>query len=619
MAPTFTPDHLLAGRYRIVHLLGVGQTAEVYEAEDLSLQRRIVVKVLLADLAAHESIRRAFRERIIRAATLSHPHIARVFDGGQESGAIFMISEYLSGGSLDDVLAAGRRFSIDDGARLGRDVASALAYIHEQGFILGNLAPSKLLFDAEGQVRVSEVTLAGLASAYREGMSIDDARYLSPEQAIGEPAGAESDVYALALILFEAVTGSAAYEGTTAEAILRSRLDTPLPVRLELGTLDMVLAQAAVPDPRLRLDAEQFSSRLGAVVGDTSPLVVRPGSEEIPLLSQFEPQTPRSSIGFNAPSPEQVTGSQPVVGAFPRASRAQSVPAGSPPRGPVGRTPRFERSQYDLPRTTSRRRGFLIAAIVIVILAIAGGAIWKLGVFKSSYTVPNLVGLTTTQASSSIATDGFILDVIDVNSAKVPVNKIVSQSPLAGAKAKSGSAIDVHVSKGPAVVTLPRNLVGETCNQAAAKLTTLHVVSECPANRRVYSNVIPINRIYRVLYERSVNPLVVPRGATVILQRSKGTPAATTTTTTTPPSTTTTSSTTATSTTTTTPSAVKVAVPNVVGDNYAQAYAAMKKAVLYFTTTGTDAGTTKWTKVISQFPAAGTVVPEKSQVTLNVQ
>ena len=97
----------------------------------------MAVKVLLADLAAHEEVRRAFRDRIIRASTLSHPHLARVFDGGQEHGAIFMISEYLRGGSLEDVLAAGRRLSVDDGARLGRDVASALAYVHENGFVLG--------------------------------------------------------------------------------------------------------------------------------------------------------------------------------------------------------------------------------------------------------------------------------------------------------------------------------------------------------------------------------------------------------------------------------------------------------------------------------------------------
>ena len=93
----------------------------------------------------------------------------------------------------------------------------------------------------------------------------------------------------------------------------------------------------------------------------------------------------------------------------------------------------------------------MIAAVVIVVLAIAAGVVWKLGVFKSSYAVPNLVGQTTKQASTAIASDGFTLDVKDVNSATVAINEIVSQTPLAGAKAKSGSVIDVNVSKGPSV------------------------------------------------------------------------------------------------------------------------------------------------------------------------
>jgi beta-lactam-binding protein with PASTA domain len=169
------------------------------------------------------------------------------------------------------------------------------------------------------------------------------------------------------------------------------------------------------------------------------------------------------------------------------------------------------------------------------------------------------------------------------------------------------------------VVTLPRSLIGETCNQAAAQLTALHVVSTCPASRRVYSNVIPANHVYRVLYGRSVNPLVVPEGATVILQRSKGTPVATTTTTA-PATTTTTSPTGTTTTTTTMPASTGLRpVPNVVGDDYAQTVAAFQKAVLFFTTTGHDAGTTKWTKVIAENPGAGTSVPYRSSVTLTVQ
>lgn len=615
MAPTFSPDHVLAGRYRIVHLLGVGQTAEVYEAEDVSLQRRVAVKVLLPGLASHEEIRRAFRDRIIRASTLSHPHLARVFDGGQESGAIFMISEYLSGGSLEDVLRAGRRFSVDDGARLGRDVASALAYVHEHGFILGNLSPSKLLFDSDGRVRVSDVALAGLAAPYRERMTLDDARYLSPEQAVGEPATAESDVYALALILFEAVTGSSAYEGTTPEAILRARLDTPLPVRLELGTLDMVLAQAAVPDPRLRLDAAQFSTRLGAVVGDASPLVVRPGGEE-PLLAQFEPLKPRSSIGFSAPSAEQITGAAPIVvgGAFPHAPRGQA-PGTSTVRAPLGHTPRFEQSQYDLPRNERRRWGFLVAAIVIVLLAIVAGVLWKEGFFKKTYTVPDLVGKTAVQASSAIAGDGYTLSISYVYSPTVAPHDIVSQSPAAGAKEKSGSVIDVDVSKGPALSTLPTKLVGETCPVAEAQLKAVDVKATCPASDRIFSNVIANNKIARILYKRTPNPSVVPRGATVVLERSKGPRVvATTTTTTTAPTTTTT-----TTTTTTPANEGPRAVPDVVGDDYAETVAAMKKAVLYFTTEGPGAGTTTWTTVVSEDPPAGTKVAYKSTVILHVR
>ena len=610
MAPTFSPDYTLAGRYRIREMLGVGQTAEVYVAEDLSLHRLVVVKVLLADLAAHEEIRRAFRDHIIRAATLSHPHLARVFDGGQESGSIFMISEYLSGGSLEDVLGAGRRFSVDDGARLGRDVASALAYVHEQGFVLGSLSPSKMLFDGEGQVRVSDVALAGLAAGYRERMTLDEARYLSPEQAIGEPASSESDVYALALILFEAVTGTAAYEGTTPEAILRARLDSPLPVRLELGSLDMVLAQAAVPDPRLRLDAEQFSARLGAVVHDAAPLVVRPGSQELPLLAQFTAQEERSSIGFRPPSAEQIVGASPEpTGGYTRVPRAAAnlgAGGGGVPRGPVGRTPRFERGQYDLPRDP-RRWGVIIAVLVLLVVVIGAGAAWKSGLLSKSHSVPNLVGKSVKQASAAIKSGSFTLRVTNrVDSAKVPVGNIVTQTPVAGTSEKSGSTITVSVSKGPVLVTMPTNLVGKSCAAATAQLSALHVTATCPATAAIFSPTVPLNDVARVLYQKGQNPLVVPLHAGVTLSLSKG-PAPSTTTTTT-------------STTTTTLAGQGLrAVPNVVGDNQAQAVAAMKKAVLYYTTTGPNANTTKWTKVVSENPAAGTMVPYKSSVTLTVQ
>jgi len=633
--PTFASGHLLVNRYRIGELLGIGQTAEVYLAEDTSLQRSVVVKVLLPRLAGHEDVRAAFRDRIVRAATLSHPHLARVYDGGQESGSIFMICEYLSGGSLEQVLASGRTLSVDDGARLGRDVASALAYVHESGMVHGALSPSKLLLDGEGRVRVSDVALAGIGSAYRERLTLNDVRFLSPEQAIGDPAGPKSDVYALALIIYEALTGVTPFDGVTPESVLRARINATLPMRPELGTLDMLLAQAAVADPRLRLDADTFASRLGAVVSDDAPLVIAPVLGEVPLLSQYRPSAPRNSVGFRPPSPDQITGATQVVA--PQGTRGaprHARPADewmTPATGSLGARrsvrPEFDDSDYSrLPG--SRRLAFLVAAVLLLVLAIGGGLAWIFGAFTSSHTVPTLVNVNLSQFEGSTATlhpndarlkatletDGFTIHITHAYSATVPVGVIMAQTPVAGTVEKSGQVITVSVSNGVHVVKLPTKLVGEDCTTAEARLHALHVNATCPATKLVSSSVTPLGKIAKVVDRAGHVVTSVPVNSTVILERSSGPAIVTTTTTTTStlPNTTTT--------TTTIPVAQRVAVPNVVGMDRAQVLAAFKKADLYYSTRGKGAGTKPtWTSVVSEVPGAGTTVKKLSNVILNVK
>ena len=635
-SPTFAPGHDLVGRYRIIELLGVGRTAEVYTAEDLSLRRTVVVKVLLASLAAYEDVRREFRDRIVRAATLSHPHLERVYDGGQSSGAIFMVTEYLSGGSLENVLASGRLLDTDDTARLGRDVSGALAYVHANGFVMGSLSPSSLLFDDEGRVRVSDVALAGLGAMHDEPLTYDAVRYLSPEQALGEPAEPKSDVYALALILFEAATGTSPFEATSAEAMLRVRITTPLPVRAELGTLDMLLAQAAVPDPRLRLDAEQFANRLSSAVSDGRPLVVAPIRDQMPLLAQFTPTEPRTSIGFRAPSAAQITGSTPHV---PAASSFERAPAPRTIRSNIDRSPqsidsgyrapgRPQRSNFDdlPPRPPRGRRvAFAAAAILLVIVAAVGGVVWKFGLLSTKHTVPSLVGLTISGATTALTDNGggFTLTVSHAYSATTPKHKIVSQSPVAGTTGSAGLAIAVTVSDGTrpvAHVIMPTNLVGKDCATATSQLAALHVVAQCPSSAAITSPSVAAGKIVKVLYHATTDPKSVLRGATVTLVLSTG-PGTTTTTTTLAGTTTTTLAGTTTTSTTTTTVAVNtlVAVPNVAGLTRAQVFAAMHTAGLYFSTKGPGAGTSKWTTGVSTVPAAGTKVKRLSTVIVNVK
>ena len=611
MASTFLPDYQLAGRYRIIDLIGVGHTAEVYLAEDLSLNRTVVVKVLLPALAVHEEVRRAFRDNIVKSATLSHPHLARVYDGGQENGAIFMITEYLGGGSLEDVLTSGRILSTDDAARLGRDVASALNYLHENGFVHSELSPSKLLFDEEGMVRVSDVALAGLGTAYRERLSLDDVRYLSPEQVLGEAISEKTDVYSLALIMYEAVTGEAPFDEMTPEAVLRQRIHSPLPVRPELGTLDMILAQAAIPDPLMRLDAGQFSNRLSGVTSDSLPLVVLQSNGPTPLLQQsLNNQAPRETIGFNAPSPDQLIGNtQAVPTAFPLPQQPRPVSSTPQPvdnefREARRRTPITFDSMPPSRVLRKGKSGFLLAAILIAVVGVGGGVAYEMGLFTTKHTVPSLIGLTSTQAQSLLKSDGdpfTITETKSVASATVDKGKIVSQSVAVGTAGKAGLVIQVEISKGPTMVTLPTNLVGENCVTATAQLAKLKLIAQCPTSAQVDSSAVPAGRIVSYSYNKTENPAQVPANETVILSVSTGAAATTGSTTTTLANT-----------------AGTVSVPNVVGLNPTQTLAAMHTALLFYATTGPGSNTGKWLSVVSQTPAAGTVVKLKTKVVLVV-
>ena len=627
MSPTFAPGHDLVGRYRILELLGVGATAEVYLAEDLTLQRRVVVKVLLGELSAYEDVRRSFRDHIIRAATLNHPQVARVFDGGQESGSIFMVTEFLSGGSLEDVLRSGRVLGADDTARLGRDVSAALAYLHANGFVHGSLSPSKLLFDEQGLVRVSDIALAGLGEMHREQLSFDDVRYLSPEQALGGVAVDKSDVYALALILYESVTGESPFESATPEVMLRRRINTPLPVRAELGTLDMVLAQAAVPDPRVRLDAEQFASRLSAVAIDVAPLSLRHLRAGVPLLAQFPASTPRSSIGFRPPSADEIVGATAVVPIVSRQYPSPQTPRRDAdtgaPTSVVRRVapPSRPRATGPIEPPPQRRLLFFVLAVSLVLVAVVAAVSWQLGFFATKHTVPSLIGMNYQRAAAQLKAEGFTLSVTQhSHSSTTPPNDVLTQNPTAGTRALAGQTVNVTVSEGPVVVVLT-NILGQDCVSATAQLAAMHVTAQCPSSASVASSTVPSGRVASVIYKNTTNPKSVPLGSTVTLALSTGPVVATTTTTVSPTTTTPTTTTTAPASTTTTTALGQGprAVPNVVGDSRSQVYAAMRAASLYFSTTGPGSNSPAWTTVVAQTPAAGTVVPWHSSVTLQVK
>src|SRR5215218_8781625 len=237
---------VLAGRYRLLAPIGAGASGRVYVADDVRLKRRVGVKVLHLALAEDAGFLRRFRAEAQVAASLNHPNVMAVYDWGEDD-VPFMVLELLTGGSLRGMLDADARLSPSQAAHVGRQVTSALEYAHARGVVHRDIKPANLLFDEHGIVRVADFGLArALAeAAWTEpaGAVVGTARYASPEQVRGESVDGRADVYALALVLVEAVTGRVPFAVDTTIGTLMGRVDKPIDVPEALGPLRKALAR----------------------------------------------------------------------------------------------------------------------------------------------------------------------------------------------------------------------------------------------------------------------------------------------------------------------------------------------------------------------------------------
>ena len=221
------PGRVLSGRYLLHNAIGSGASGRVYVADDQRLRRRVAVKVLHSALADDAAFLRRFRAEAQLAASLRHANIVTVYDWGEDD-VPFMVLELLEGGSLRSMLDRGTLLTVAQAARVGRDVASALEYAHARDILHRDVKPANLLFDEHGVVRVADFGLArALAEASwtePEGSVVGTARYAAPEQATGTQLDGRADLYALALVLVESITGAVPAMADTAIGTLAARM-----------------------------------------------------------------------------------------------------------------------------------------------------------------------------------------------------------------------------------------------------------------------------------------------------------------------------------------------------------------------------------------------------------
>jgi eukaryotic-like serine/threonine-protein kinase len=231
-APTFAsmPDTIerlnaaLEGRYRVARMLGEGGMATVWLADDLRHERQVALKVLKPELAAVVGAER-FLAEIKTTANLHHPHILPLFDSGEANGFLFYVMPYVDDETLRGRLDRDRQLPVDEAVAITSAVAQALQHAHDRGVIHRDIKPANILLQ-DGQPVVSDFGIAlavgaGNARLTETGLSLGTPYYMSPEQATGDQhVGPASDIYALAAVLYEMLTGDPPYVGSTAQAVL---------------------------------------------------------------------------------------------------------------------------------------------------------------------------------------------------------------------------------------------------------------------------------------------------------------------------------------------------------------------------------------------------------------
>jgi serine/threonine-protein kinase len=353
--PPVSPARIsLPDRYKVVRHIANGGMAGVWEAHDELLDRSVAVKVLAQHLSEDERARKRFEREARAAAGLSsHPNVVTIYDVAEHDGRAFMVMELMRGGSVADVLRRGEEIETQRALRWLREAASGLDAAHAAGVIHRDVKPANLLLDERDRLGIGDFGIARLAweeQVTQTGQVLGTAAYLAPEQAMGEPAIAASDRYALAVVAFELLTGEKPFNAEHFAAQARAHVEDDPPRASELNhdlteRVDAVIDRGMAKDPDDRWDsATQFVERLEEALA---------------------PPPPKRGTGNGA------------VGGHTRSTRLMPDRDGTPPPSrPVRPT-----AGPSSPRRSGSRMGvllgvlgaLLVAAIVVIALTSGGG------------------------------------------------------------------------------------------------------------------------------------------------------------------------------------------------------------------------------------------------------
>jgi eukaryotic-like serine/threonine-protein kinase len=568
---------VLEGRYRVDALIARGGMSSVYAGLDLRLDRPVAIKVMESKFAQDRSFIERFELEARAAAKLHHPGVVAVHDQGVDGAHVYLVMELVSGGTLRDLLRERGPLPVPMAMSVLEPVLSALASAHRAGLVHRDVKPENVLIGAGGTVKVADFGLVraiATASTTSDSTILGTVAYLSPEQVATGAADMRSDVYAAGIVCYEMLTGVPPYVGDTPISVAYRHVndDVPPPSEAVPGippALDDLVLRATRRDPALRPpDAAAFLEELvrtrntlgihrilvptptpapAAAPSDTPSPVSGPipigrhradgrpvdvladtviasaaTTQHIPTVRD-DPLLSTVRTAPIRPGPIGPQGTRSMSRQEYAAAQAAGLPMGGPLPGGVGmvdpygdgRRGAITRS-YQAGRQRGRRAMVVWIVLVLVLAAVLGVAAWWFGSGRWT-AVPQIGGLDPTTAEQTLQNADLSAALTQARDDTVPAGRVVATSPGIGDRALRGSTVTVVISEGRPIV--PDITPGASPDAVSQAVKAAQLTPKLDPNQDAYSDTVPKGTVVGL----SPGPgTQLDIGASVVVVISKG-------------------------------------------------------------------------------------------------
>lgn len=441
-------NKLICNRYKIISHLGTGGMATVWLAEDIILNRKVAVKTFNINSDDEEAIKR-FNREANAVTSLYHKNIVSIYDVQNEGNFYYLILEYVEGQTLKDYMSENPNIPIEKAINIMTQIASGLSEAHKNGIIHRDIKPQNILMTKDLTCKITDF---GISRAYGDttltqtNQMLGTVYYLSPEQARGNVATAQSDIYSFGILMFELITGRIPFKGESPVAIALKHLREPLPeiskYRNDVPqSVKNIIKKATMKNPNERyISSNELKNDLETClnadrINENSYF----GFDSLENDSDSYEKTSIKNMNLDDEDNQNLLRKQ-------------------------NENDNIKKNKNANKKRLSKKAKVSLSIIILLLIAILSYFSYNY-YLKSNILVPDLKNMTVEEAEKKLKKlDLKLGEVTETPSDDVDENEIISSDPAAGKKVKKGTEINVKVSSGRNTISMP-NYVGMTEEQ----------------------------------------------------------------------------------------------------------------------------------------------------------